>query len=155
MNRLALSSYRYLTTWYSRLSGTEELQQDYHGSVVHVLLYILMSKPYQLKSQDRPQTYQMLQNCYLKTKHLILEYSKTSLIKVASLTYGKGPQQSPSPNQVKTKTAPSSYRPIAPTLHRGKAFEMIIKNRLNHFCEANNILPLEQSGFRKKCSTMD
>lgn len=49
----------------------------------------------------------------------------------------------------KPKKNPSSYRPIALTPHLGKLFERIVKNRLEHFCDKNNIIPIFQAGFRK------
>ena len=40
-------------------------------------------------------------------------------------------------------------RPIALTSHLGKLFESLIKNRLQWYCEDQNIMPNNQSGFRK------
>lgn len=55
----------------------------------------------------------------------------------------------------KTRTEPSSYRPIALTSHVGKLMERLILRRLTYFCEKNNIVPNNQSGFRKGRSTID
>ena len=59
------------------------------------------------------------------------------------------------PKPGKPAKNPSSYRPIALTSQLGKTFETVLKKRLTHFCEKKQILPPEQSGFRKKRSTLD
>ena len=46
-------------------------------------------------------------------------------------------------------------RPIALTSHLGKLFESLIKNRLQWYCEDQNIMPNNQSGFRKGRSCND
>ncbi|KAL8582692.1 hypothetical protein ACOMHN_053286 [Nucella lapillus] len=56
---------------------------------------------------------------------------------------GKPPQQT------------SSYRPIALTPHLGKVYERVLKNRLDHHLEKNEILPLCQAGFRKGRNCME
>ena len=49
----------------------------------------------------------------------------------------------------------SSYRPICLTSCLGKVLERMVKNRLTHFLEKNNILCPEQAGFRRMRSTQD
>ena len=49
----------------------------------------------------------------------------------------------------KPSSASSSYRPIALTSHSGKLYERIVLNRLSYYCEKNNVIPVNQSGFRK------
>ncbi|CAB1116368.1 unnamed protein product [Ectocarpus sp. CCAP 1310/34] len=48
-----------------------------------------------------------------------------------------------------------NYRGISLLSHVGKVPIKIITNRLSAFCEANNILPEEQCGFRPGRSTVD
>ena len=55
----------------------------------------------------------------------------------------------------KPNTNTSSYRPIALTSHTGKLFERIILNRLLHYCNKNDVIPVNQSGFRKGRSTTE
>jgi hypothetical protein len=55
----------------------------------------------------------------------------------------------------KPTNQPNSYRPIALTSQLGKTLERILKNRLMDYCEKHQILPPQQSGFRKKRSTLD
>jgi ribonuclease HI len=57
--------------------------------------------------------------------------------------------------QGKPKSVVGSYRPIALTSNVSKLFEKIILQRLNYYCEKNNILPKEQAGFRKGRCTLD
>lgn len=49
----------------------------------------------------------------------------------------------------------SSYRPIALTPHLGKLYERILKDRLQHHLDHNNILPYFQAGFRTGRSCME
>ena len=49
----------------------------------------------------------------------------------------------------------ASYRPISLTSHAAKLMERIIRERLYTWCEAQNILPAEQSAFRQGKSTED
>ncbi|CAB1098711.1 unnamed protein product [Ectocarpus sp. CCAP 1310/34] len=49
----------------------------------------------------------------------------------------------------------NNYRGISLLSHVGKVPIKIITNRLSAFCEANNILPEEQCGFRSGRSTVD
>ncbi|KAL8621690.1 hypothetical protein ACOMHN_024661 [Nucella lapillus] len=49
----------------------------------------------------------------------------------------------------------SSYRPIALTPHLGKVYERVLKNRLDHHLEKNEILHLCQAGFRKGRNCME
>lgn len=48
-----------------------------------------------------------------------------------------------------------SYRPIALTSCIGKTFEQLLKQRLEHFIEKNNILPSNQFGFRRGKSSRE
>ena len=49
----------------------------------------------------------------------------------------------------------SNFRPISLTSILSKIYTSILEKRLNEFIETNNILPIEQAGFRKKQSTVD
>ena len=49
----------------------------------------------------------------------------------------------------------NSYRPIALTSHTCKLMESIILKRLLHYCDKNNIIPVNQPGFRKERSTTE
>ncbi|MCP4985059.1 MAG: hypothetical protein GY928_03010 [Colwellia sp.] len=49
----------------------------------------------------------------------------------------------------------SSYRPIALTNGISKIYERMIKSRLQHYLETNNLLNSNQSGFRENRSTED
>ena len=49
----------------------------------------------------------------------------------------------------------SGLRPIAMTFCLCKIFEIMIKNRLQWYCEHNHIFPADQSGFRKDRSCRD
>ena len=51
--------------------------------------------------------------------------------------------------QGKPQSDIKNYRPIALTSNTCKLFEKIILNRLTHFCDKNNIIPINQAGFRK------
>ena len=53
------------------------------------------------------------------------------------------------------KSDGKGVRPIAMTSCLSKIYEIMLKSRLQWFCERNEIFPLEQSGFRKARSTMD
>ena len=55
----------------------------------------------------------------------------------------------------KPQQLPTSYRPITLTPHLGKVYERLIKNRLEHFLEKHDILPLCQAGFRRGRSCME
>ena len=48
-----------------------------------------------------------------------------------------------------------NYRPISLTSLLSKVYTNILNKRLTNFVEANNILPIEQAGFREKFSTVD
>ncbi len=50
---------------------------------------------------------------------------------------------------------PTSYRPISLTSCLGKLLERIVTVRLTNYLNTNNIIPLEQSGFRAGRSTAD
>lgn len=57
------------------------------------------------------------------------------------------------PNKVRNKA--ESYRPVALTSCMGKTFEQLIKQRLEFYIESNSLLPSNQFGFRRGCSTRD
>lgn len=59
------------------------------------------------------------------------------------------------PKPGKPRTLASSYRPIALTSHLSKVYERILKERLEHYVERNNLLPKCQAGFRKSRSISD
>ena len=54
-----------------------------------------------------------------------------------------------------SKFDPSNYRPISLLPQFGKIFEKLISDKLYLWCDMNNILNQEQSGFRKGRSTND
>ena len=49
----------------------------------------------------------------------------------------------------------SNYRPISLTSLLSKIYTFILNKRLTVFVETNNILPIEQAGFRQNQSTID
>lgn len=56
--------------------------------------------------------------------------------------------------QGKPRDSINSYRPIALTSNVCKVFEKVILSRLQYFCDRNNIIPIQQAGFRKgRCTT--
>ena len=55
----------------------------------------------------------------------------------------------------KKKLDPGSFRPISLLCNLGKVLESIITTRLYSWAESTNLLPPEQSGFRKKRSVND
>ena len=55
----------------------------------------------------------------------------------------------------KKKSDPGSFRPISLLCNLGKVLEFIVTTRLYSWAESTNLLPLEQSGFRKKRSDND
>ena len=61
----------------------------------------------------------------------------------------------PIPKPDKSKDDINNYRPISLTSHISKLMERIIIQRLNHFCSINNIIPINQAGFRKGRSTTE
>ena len=61
----------------------------------------------------------------------------------------------PIPKKGKPRAELGSYRPISLTSHLGKVYERIIKSRLEHFCDKQNVLPVSQAGFRKGRSVTD
>jgi hypothetical protein len=59
------------------------------------------------------------------------------------------------PKLSKDSTNCFPYRPISFLNIAGKIFEKILSNRLKNFLETNNLLPLEQFGFRSERSTIN
>ena len=55
----------------------------------------------------------------------------------------------------KKKLDPGSFRPISLLCNLGKVLESIVTTRLYSWAESTNLLPSEQSGFRKKRSVND
>ena len=55
----------------------------------------------------------------------------------------------------KKKSDPGSFRPISLLCNLGKVLESIVTTRLYSWAESTNLLPPEQSGFRKKRSVND
>ena len=49
---------------------------------------------------------------------------------------------------------PNNYRPISLISNLGKIFESILKDRIYSFAENDDIIPNNQSGFRKKKALM-
>ena len=49
----------------------------------------------------------------------------------------------------------NNFRPISLTSLLSKTYTNILNKRLTNFVECNNILPIEQGGFREKYSTVD
>ena len=73
--------------------------------------------------------------------HLPTDWKKSIVIPI--LKKGKKPSD------------PTSYRPIALTSCAGKIMEKIILDRLVYYCNKNNIIPKNQTGFRKNKSATD
>ncbi|KAL8625126.1 hypothetical protein ACOMHN_030760 [Nucella lapillus] len=80
------------------------------------------------------------QTCWT-TGNIPKDWKKATVVAIPQ--NGKPPQQT------------SSYRPIALTPHLGKVYERVLKNRLDHHLEKNEILPLCQAGFRKGRNCME
>ena len=55
----------------------------------------------------------------------------------------------------KDRTECGNYRGISLLAHPGEVLLKIVATRLSAYCEAKNLLPEEQCGFRPHCSTMD
>ncbi len=55
----------------------------------------------------------------------------------------------------KDPTNCSSYRPISLISCLCKSFEKMVHTRLSYYLESNNLLSINQCGFRKGCSTLD
>jgi hypothetical protein len=57
------------------------------------------------------------------------------------------------PKEGKPRNIASNHRPIALLPHLSKLYERLVTDRLSHHLEKNNLLPLQQAGFRKgRCS---
>jgi len=54
----------------------------------------------------------------------------------------------------KSKTVPTSYRPISLLPNISKIYETIINDNISNFCRENNIIPECQFGFQRKQSTI-
>ncbi|KAL8573751.1 hypothetical protein ACOMHN_019025 [Nucella lapillus] len=80
------------------------------------------------------------QTCWT-TGNIPKDWKKATVVAIPK--NGKPPQQT------------SSYRPIALTPHLGKVYKRVLKNRLDHHLEKNEILPLCQAGFRKGRNCME
>ncbi|KAL8617746.1 hypothetical protein ACOMHN_054742 [Nucella lapillus] len=80
------------------------------------------------------------QTCWT-TGNIPKDWKKATVVAIPK--NGKPPQQT------------SSYRPIALTPHLGKVYERVLKNRLDHHLEKNEILHLCQAGFRKGRNCME
>ncbi|KAL8610434.1 hypothetical protein ACOMHN_035151 [Nucella lapillus] len=80
------------------------------------------------------------QTCWT-TGNIPKDWKKATVVAISK--NGKPPQQT------------SSYRPIALTPHLGKVYERVLKNRLDHHLEKNEILPLCQAGFRNGRNCME
>ncbi|KAL8574697.1 hypothetical protein ACOMHN_055762 [Nucella lapillus] len=80
------------------------------------------------------------QTCWT-TGNIPKDWKKATVVAIPQ--NGKPPQQT------------SSYRPIALTPHLGKVYERVLKNKLDHHLEKNEILPLCQAGFRKGRNCME
>ncbi|KAL8569129.1 hypothetical protein ACOMHN_020256 [Nucella lapillus] len=80
------------------------------------------------------------QTCWT-TGNIPKDWKKATVVAIPK--NGKPPQQT------------SSYRPIALTPHLGKVYERVLKNRLDHHLEKNEILPLCQASFRKGRNCME
>ena len=61
----------------------------------------------------------------------------------------------PIPKKGKPRQDLGSYRPISLTSHMGKIYERIVKDRLEHFCHKQGVIPVCQAGFRKGRSVTD
>ena len=55
----------------------------------------------------------------------------------------------------KDRTECGNYRGISLVAHAGEALLKIVTTRLSAYCEARNLLPEEQCGFRPHRSTTD
>ena len=55
----------------------------------------------------------------------------------------------------KNRTECGNYRGISLVAHAGKVLLKIVATRLSAYCEARNLLPEEQCGFRPQRSTTD
>ncbi|KAL8599269.1 hypothetical protein ACOMHN_007984 [Nucella lapillus] len=80
------------------------------------------------------------QTCWT-TGNIPKDWKKATVVAIPK--NGKPPQQT------------SSYRPIALTPHLRKVYERVLKNRLDHHLEKNEILPLCHAGFRKGRNCME
>ena len=53
------------------------------------------------------------------------------------------------PKEGKPRNLASNYRPISLLPHLSKLYERVVTDRLTHYLEKNNLIPLQQAGFRK------
>lgn len=102
-----------------------------------------------------------------KICNTLIRNGPASLHEALALLYNKSLQLGYTPNAWKhakvimihkpdkAPSKPDSYRPISLLSTISKLMEKIIARRLLMHCENNNILPQQQSGFRKHRSTSD
>jgi ribonuclease HI len=100
-------------------------------------------------------SYQMLSHLPPKWKRLLFSFYQQCWLNGALPKIWKQSIVIPILKEGKPKTSLNSYRPISLTSHSGKVLEKIIQRRLEYFCEKNDIIPLNQAGFRKGRSTAD
>lgn len=100
-------------------------------------------------------SYQLLQNLTREAKVTLLKLFNQIWQQGTIPTSWKEALIIPIPKPGKPKDEPQSYRPISLTSNLGKTLEAMVKNRLTHYLETNNLLREDQSGFRAGRSTLD
>ena len=100
-------------------------------------------------------SYRLLSNLPKTFKQVLFTFFQNCWVNETLPTHWKSSVIVPVPKDGKPRCQVNSYRPIALTSHICKLFEEIILIRLSHHCEKNNIIPCNQSGFRKGRSTND
>jgi ribonuclease HI/exonuclease III len=100
-------------------------------------------------------SYQLLYNLPNKWKQLLFSFFQKCWIDESLPTAWKESIIVPILKQGKPRSALDSYRPVALTSHVSKLFEKIVQRRLIHFCDKNDIIPIEQAGFRRGRCTVD